>query len=218
MGTGPRSDGARLRPGAATGLAEVGVIGADGTPIAGSGVQGSDSFDNRTVTVTCGDGPTISVAGQQFPPTSITATATQLRTGAPVEARVCGLDASATLPAGQPEVVVEPGPAFSVDNLDLAAVGPSAAQRNTPLESTAWTANHRELTVTNSSADQLIVNPESTSIGWIATAPDGSELTPVVVNGWQQAGSCRQAPREPSPSTSPATVGTASASSAGSCC
>ncbi|MBH5145638.1 alpha-(1-_3)-arabinofuranosyltransferase [Rhodococcus erythropolis] len=168
-----------------TGLAEVGVVGADGTPIAGSGVQGAESFDNRTVTVTCGDGPTISVAGQQFP-TSITATATQLRTGAPVEARVCGLDASATLPAGQPEVVVEPGPAFSVDNLDLTAVGPSAAQRNTPLESTAWTANHRELTVTSSSADQLIVNPESTSIGWIATAPDGSELTPVVVNGWQQ--------------------------------
>ena len=149
----------------------------------GSGVQSSDSFDNRTVT--CGDGPTISVAGQQFP-TSITATAAQLRTGAPVEARVCGLDASATLPAGQPEVVVEPGPAFSVDNLDLTAVGPSATQRNTPLESTSWTANHRELTVTNSSADQLIVNPESTSIGWIATAPDGSELTPVVVNGWQQ--------------------------------
>ncbi len=130
-------------------------------------------------------GPTISVAGQQFP-TSITATAMQLRTGAPVEARVCDLDASATLPAGQPEVVVEPGPAFSVDNLDLTTVGPSAAQRNTPLESTAWTANHRELSVTNSSIDQLIVNPESTSIGWIATAPDGSELTPVVVNGWQQ--------------------------------
>lgn len=83
-------------------------------------------------------------------------------------------------------MVVEPGPAFSVDNLDLTAVGPSAAQRNTPLESTAWTANHRELTVTNSSTDQLIVNPESTSIGWIATAPDGSKLTPVVVNGWQQ--------------------------------
>ena len=31
-----------------------------------------------------------------------------------------------------------------------------------------------------------LVVPESTNVGWVATAPDGTELTPIVVNGWQQ--------------------------------
>ncbi|MCE4266495.1 DUF3367 domain-containing protein [Rhodococcus globerulus] len=170
-----------------TGFAEVGVIGADGTVVADSGVQTDNRLDNRQITVPCGIGPTITIAGQQFP-TSIETTAHELRTGAPIVVSVCGPTGTALLPAGQPEVSVEPGAAFSVDNLDLTTVGsdPLPLQSQSTLTSTAWTENHRELAVTASATDQLIVNPESTSIGWIATAPDGSELTPIVVNGWQQ--------------------------------
>ncbi|WP_349307287.1 alpha-(1-_3)-arabinofuranosyltransferase [Rhodococcus sp. IEGM 1379] len=170
-----------------TGLAEVGVIGSDGTAVAGSGTQSDNDLDSRQINVPCGTGPTITIAGQQFP-TAIDTTAGQLRTGAPLEATVCGINASALLPAGQPEVLVEPGPAFSVDILDLTTVGsdPLTAQKQSALVSSAWTANHRELIIDDAATDQLIVNPESTSTGWTATAPDGSELAPVVVNGWQQ--------------------------------
>lgn len=169
-----------------TGLAEIGVLGPGGEAVAGSGVQDANTFDSRTVTVPCGEGPTISIAGQQFS-TSIRATARQLRTGAPVSADLCGAAPTASLPAGSPAVTVEPGPAFSTDRLDLLADTRSApTAQPTPVASTAWTANHRELTVPESRTDQLLVNPESTSTGWIARAPDGSELTPVVVSGWQQ--------------------------------
>ncbi|MGC0365836.1 arabinofuranan 3-O-arabinosyltransferase [Rhodococcus sp. 27YEA15] len=168
-----------------TGLAEIGVLGPDGTPIAGSAVSNTDTVDDRRISVPCGLGPTVTIAGQQFS-TSIDTTTRLLRTGAPVHAHVCEDRTVAALTAGTAEVVVDPGPAFFVDNLDLTAAASDAVQEQRPLSSTVWTANHRELTVPESSTDQLIVNPESTSIGWIATAPDGTELTPVVVNGWQQ--------------------------------
>ncbi len=82
--------------------------------------------------------------------------------------------------------MVAPGPAFTVDNLRLdAAPAPAAAPVSSPAVG-RWTENLRELDVAASGADQLLVVPESTNIGWVATAPDGTELQPVVVGGWQQ--------------------------------
>lgn len=167
----------------APGFAEIEVLGANGQPI------GPPADPDRKITVPCEDGPAVSIAGQ---PTrmSITATADQLRSGAPVSARSCPADAVAALPAGRQDVEVTPGPAFFVDSFRLAdiAAAPAPVPTTTPLGSaiTTWTADERKLDVASVDRDRLLVVPESTNPGWHATTSDGTELTPVVVNGWQQ--------------------------------
>ncbi|NEW37282.1 hypothetical protein GV791_32720, partial [Nocardia cyriacigeorgica] len=58
------------------GLAEVSVLGPD---------YPAPADPNRLITVGCADGPTVALGGQVFQ-TSITATAAELRSGAPVSA------------------------------------------------------------------------------------------------------------------------------------
>ncbi|MFE3292356.1 alpha-(1-_3)-arabinofuranosyltransferase family protein [Rhodococcus sp. NPDC059234] len=172
-----------------TGIAEIGVLtaGPDGrdVPVPGTGPDPASATE-RTVTVGCADGPVISFGGQ-VRRTTVTATALQLRSGAPVPATVCG-DPATALPAGEQSVLVSPGPAFFVDGLRLDAARPASdlPRTETPVPTTAWTANHRELTFTTADRDRLLVIPESQNLGWVATAPDGTELSRVVVNGWQQ--------------------------------
>lgn len=162
------------------GLSEVVALGADGEPVPGTATGPSA----RTVTVGCDAGPTIVIGGTTVR-MSIAATVEQLASGQPVTATPCTPDA-VPLPAGRQDVVVAPGAAFTVDGLQLNATpAPPAASPASPAVG-RWTENLRELDVTASDGDQLLVVPESTNVGWIATAPDGTELQPVVVGGWQQ--------------------------------
>ncbi|AOW91710.1 hypothetical protein BFN03_00770 [Rhodococcus sp. WMMA185] len=165
------------------GLADVGVLGEGGALLPGSGP--TDDPGARTVTVPCTEGPVVSIGGQPVR-TSITATVDQILSGAPVSATVCDSSGPVTLVAGSQEVTVDPGSAFFVDSLRLNAGPAETAVPTERVETTAWTDNHRELTVPHSDSERLVVVPESTNIGWVATDPDGNELTPIVVDGWQQ--------------------------------
>ncbi|QTJ69894.1 DUF3367 domain-containing protein [Rhodococcus sp. ZPP] len=171
---------AQLQP---AGLAEVGVLGADGALLPGSGP--SDDSGDHPVSVPCEEGPVISVAGRLVR-TSISTTAEQLLSGDPVPATLCDSPAAVPLAAGAQDVFVQPGSAFFVDDLRLDAGTGARAVPTEQMSTTAWTENHRELAVSRSESDRLVVVPESTNVGWIATAPDGRELAPVVVDGWQQ--------------------------------
>ncbi|WP_068274709.1 alpha-(1-_3)-arabinofuranosyltransferase domain-containing protein [Aldersonia kunmingensis] len=167
----------------APGFAEIEVLGADGKPI------GPPADLDRMITVPCEDGPKVTIAGQTMQ-LSITATADQLRSGAPVSARPCAADTAAALPAGRPDIEVLPGPAFFVDSMRLKdiAAAPAQVPATTPLGSaiTTWTADEREIDVAATDRDRLLVVPESTNPGWRARTNDGTELATVVVNGWQQ--------------------------------
>ncbi|WP_433681444.1 alpha-(1-_3)-arabinofuranosyltransferase [Nocardia sp. CA-119907] len=153
------------------GLAEVSVLGPEYPAPAGP---------DRLITTPCAQGPTIALGGR-FVHTTVTATAGELRSGAPVSARVCAnselppdlaSDSDSdeiVVPAGRADVTVAPTSLFFVDRLRLnrtdsapAGIGPS---------------DH---------AKQLLALPLSTNVGWRATAADGSALEPIVVNGWQQ--------------------------------
>ncbi|MGV0774414.1 alpha-(1-_3)-arabinofuranosyltransferase domain-containing protein [Mycolicibacterium elephantis] len=165
------------------GLAEVVALDADGTPIASA-----DAARNRlrTIELPCGSGPIIGVAGQ-FVQTSVTTTVGALLGGEPVTARPCQ-DAPIELPAGQQELVISPGEAFVVDGVQLAgplapAVRPADA---VPAQTGTWSADHREVTVTSAPHSRVLVVPESVNPGWTARSDDGTVLTPVTVNGWQQ--------------------------------
>ncbi|WP_347563595.1 alpha-(1-_3)-arabinofuranosyltransferase family protein [Rhodococcus sp. ABRD24] len=162
------------------GLSEVVALGADGRPVPGTATPAP-----RTVTVGCDAGPTISIAGRVVR-TSITATTQQLASGTPVTAMPCPPADAVPLTQGRQDVVVAPGEAFTVDSLQLTA-SPTTPPAVAPSpDATEWTANLRKLTVTESDTERLLVVPESTNSGWVATGADGSELAPVVVNGWQQ--------------------------------
>ncbi|MFD4180960.1 alpha-(1-_3)-arabinofuranosyltransferase family protein [Rhodococcus sp. NPDC058514] len=196
---------AKVQP---AGLAEIGVLTTtpDGTDqvVPGTGVEAAPT--DRTVTVGCADGPVVSLAGTTLR-TSVTATVGQLRSGAPVPATVCadGTDdvaetesssvdpdalAATAIPlqAGRQDLTVAPGAAFFVDGLQLEAspVAPQPARDAVRVPTDGWTPNERALQVTAADRDRLLVVPESNNIGWVATAPDGAQLAPVVVNGWQQ--------------------------------
>ncbi|WP_054815407.1 alpha-(1-_3)-arabinofuranosyltransferase domain-containing protein [Nocardia arizonensis] len=146
------------------GLAEVEVLGPDYPPAA---------TPDRLVTIPCALGPTVSVDGIAVR-TTVTATVRDLRSGAPVSARVCDGDEAAdadalpdfALHTGRADVEVGPTDMFSVDRLRLPRTDPPPAAAPT--------------------SQRLLVLPLSTNVGWQARTADGRELTPIVVNGWQQ--------------------------------
>ncbi|MFX0574169.1 alpha-(1-_3)-arabinofuranosyltransferase domain-containing protein [Nocardia nepalensis] len=160
------------------GLAEVSVLGPEYPAPAGP---------DRLITVPCAQGPTVALGGR-FVHTTVTATAGELRSGAPVPARVCTTSElppelagnpnsigsefdsdQIAVPAGRADVTVAPTELFFVDRLRLNRTDftPASAGQSTP-------------------PDQLLVLPLSTNVGWQARTGDGSEPKPIVVNGWQQ--------------------------------
>ncbi|MDJ0359476.1 DUF3367 domain-containing protein [Rhodococcus sp. H29-C3] len=172
------------------GLAEVNVL-------SGGTVLGGALDENRIVTVGCDRGPILSIAGQTVR-ASVTATVDTFRSGEPLKATLCeGIFPVETdalnpiaLPSGRQDVVVDPGAAFFVDGMRLRTmpVPAMSATSSSPVsaDTTAWTSDHREIEVSGRDTDQLLVVPESNNSGWHATSPDGTALTPITVNGWQQ--------------------------------
>nr|WP_228829403.1 alpha-(1->3)-arabinofuranosyltransferase [Nocardia beijingensis] len=146
------------------GLAEVTVLGPD---------YPSAAPLDRELTVPCELGPTIDAGGRTLR-TTVTATVGELRSGAPVPARVCADDATGVpgelaLPQGRADVAVGPTDLFFVDRLRLPRSGAEA-----------------DAAPGADSGTRLLVLPLSTNVGWRATSADGQVLDPVVVDGWQQ--------------------------------
>jgi arabinofuranan 3-O-arabinosyltransferase len=165
------------------GLAEIAALGTDGRPIAAA-----NAARNRTreVTVDCEHGPVIAIAGR-FVHTSVNTTVGALLDGDPVTAQPCDAE-PITLPIGQQELLVSPGPQFVVDGAELS--GPFAAQSATapatPAATGAWGPARREVRVPDATTSRVLVVPESISTGWVARTSMGTRLTPLAVNGWQQ--------------------------------
>ena len=165
------------------GLAEVTALDARGAPIAAA-----DAARNRgrTIELPCGRGPIIGVAGQ-FVQTSIATTVGALLDGEPIAARPCQAG-PILLPAGQQELLISPGAAFTADGVQLA--GPLASRIHSaatiPAQVESWSADRREVDVAPSGVSRVLAVPESVNPGWIAHDADGTRLTPVTVNGWQQ--------------------------------
>ncbi|OBG80679.1 hypothetical protein A5699_10505 [Mycobacterium sp. E802] len=165
------------------GLAELTAIDVAGKPIAAADAAANRQ---RAVSLPCGQGPIIGVAGQ-FIQTSVRTTVGALLDGDPIPAHPCRTD-PVTLPAGQQELLVSPGAAFVVDGIVLntpAAVELSTAT-TTPVDTPVWSPDRREVQVPASATARVLVVPESVNPGWTARGADGTELTPVKVNGWQQ--------------------------------
>ncbi|MVU80094.1 DUF3367 domain-containing protein [Nocardia sp. ET3-3] len=156
------------------GLAEVNVLGPD---------YPAPADPNRPLTIDCAHSPTIVAAGRTLH-TTVTGTAAELLSGAPLPATVCAPDAAGPdsdasaspdsgfeFPSGRVDVAVAPTELFTVDELRL---------DRTPALPPVADPNGRTGT-------QVLVLPLSTNVGWQAQTADGTALKPVVINGWQQA-------------------------------
>jgi arabinofuranan 3-O-arabinosyltransferase len=163
------------------GLAEVEALGADGNPIAAANAVRNRT---RTVDVDCEHGPVIAVAGR-FVHTSIRTTAGALLDGEPVAAMPCEPE-PIVLPAGQQELLISPGPAFTVDGAQLTAAAELPSAAAAPAATGTWGPARREIRAPASSTARVLVIPESINPGWVARTSSGARLTPVTVNGWQQ--------------------------------
>ncbi|MBF6183249.1 alpha-(1-_3)-arabinofuranosyltransferase [Nocardia otitidiscaviarum] len=185
------------------GLAEVAVLGPDYPAAADPGTP---------ITVDCANGPTIAVAGRTLH-TSVTGTIDELRSGAPLPARLCTPEEVAAaapdlpvdddwdrtggdligLPAGQVDVTVAPTELFTVDELRLnrAALGgsyaPATGESATAAPTPPPAAFAPPVGVRAAPGTRLLVLPLSTNVGWEAHTADGTALEPVVIDGWQQA-------------------------------
>ncbi|MFD3511100.1 alpha-(1-_3)-arabinofuranosyltransferase [Nocardia sp. NPDC058666] len=142
------------------GLAEVEVLGPD---------YPAHTPGDRLITIGCEAGPVIAIGGRAIH-TTITATADELRSGAPISAHSCPEDtADIELLPGHPDLTVAPTELFTVDRLRLPRTDPYPGAPN------------------SSPGTQLLVLPLSTNVGWQAHTATGQELSPIVVDGWQQA-------------------------------
>ena len=165
------------------GLAEIVALDGRGEPIADAD---ADANRARTISLPCGRGPVIGVAGL-FVQTSVSTTVGALLDNAPIQARPCRSE-PIPLPSGQQELLISPGPAFIVDGVQLAA--PAAGRLGSATTDSArigrWTSDRREIDVPASDTARMLVVPESANPGWTAHSADGAALTSVTVNGWQQ--------------------------------
>ena len=142
--------------------------------------------DDRVIDIGCDAGIGLTVSGQVIG-LSVRTTAGDLRAGRPVVATPC-TSQPVSLPAGEQELSVNPGPAFSVDQVSLPVTDRSdvgTSRASVPADVTDWSDTHRGVAVDAVDRDRILVVPESTNPGWQASL-DGRELAPVVVNGWQQ--------------------------------
>ncbi len=137
------------------------------------------------MTVGCDKGPVIAVAGR-FVHTAIHTTVGAILDDAPVAAVPCERD-PISLPAGQQELLISPGPQFFVDGAQL--FSPAAAEVARPVHVSSWRAwgpDRREVQAPASATSRILVIPESINSGWVAHTGAGVRLTPIAVNGWQQ--------------------------------
>jgi len=168
---------------APAGISELTVFGAG---------QAAAPDADRPVHIGCdtdADGPLglgLSVSGRLVR-LQLNTTAGALRSGEPVVATACP-GAPVELAAGAQELVVNPGSAFSVDSVELSIAGgaePQPVTGGAGPEVHAWSATERRVEVPAAAGDRVLSIPESTNSGWRARL-GGTELEPVVVDGWQQ--------------------------------
>lgn len=174
----------------------------------GARIGALPAANDEPVTLACQDGPRLTIGGRTVP-TRLTTTRSDLLAGRAVIAEPCD-DSPAPLPAGQIEVSVDPGAAFSVDTVGLVVVpdpasdaasepaddprAPVLGGRSQPtraVETARWDDARRELHVPAAPRERVLVVPENVSPAWSAAlvSDDGTDLPdprPVTVDGWKQ--------------------------------
>ena len=167
------------------GLAEVTALDARGVPIAAADAARNREPHHRIALRPWADHRCRRASSSR--PRS-TRPSARCSTASPIAAQPCQTEPIA-LPAGQQELLISPGAAFVVDGV---AARRAAGQSTTLGDNDSRTRRAHGPPIAArsmsppSAASRVLVVPESINPGWIAHTADGSRLTPVTVNGWQQ--------------------------------
>jgi arabinofuranan 3-O-arabinosyltransferase len=154
----------------------------------GTGLLPAPALSDVPVDVGCSFGPTVRV-GSDFYPTSVVASPRQLAAGEDVPARLCGPE-EVRLGSGSTRLVLGPAPAFRpigavLRRSDLPAQDPVLGTAG-PVD-VSWTDTVSRHVSFGAAATERVLNlPENANPGWEAAVPDGAEIEPVIVDGWQQ--------------------------------
>ncbi len=142
-----------------------------------------------SVSQDCSAGPTLTLDGQKRA-FAVSGTVQDLLQTNPITAKACDTQ-PLSVNKGSNDLVVAASTAFTAQEVRLgSAVVGSAINADTGQDARSaavdqWNADQRKVTVGSGSASLLIVN-EGMNAGWQAQV-DGTELTPVRVDGWKQA-------------------------------
>jgi arabinofuranan 3-O-arabinosyltransferase len=136
--------------------------------------------------LTCGRGPALTVDGRVYQ-TSVSGTIGELSQYLPLPVRLCAPGGALSLGAGRHTLTAATPGTFAVTDLSLtglnAAPVSSGASRAVTVRS--WQPDQRVVAIGPGAASYLEVH-ENYNPGWAATL-NGRSLTPVRLDGWQQA-------------------------------
>lgn len=140
----------------------------------------------------CGRGPPVTVDGHTYP-TSVSGTVNDLTDFTPLPLHLCTKRAALTLSAGR-HWLTSPGTGVPLAVTDLSLRASTASPPGAPSNAIAaarrlrigsWGAEYRTATIGPGSRSYLEVH-DVANPGWTATL-NGHPLTPVTLDGWQQA-------------------------------
>jgi arabinofuranan 3-O-arabinosyltransferase len=130
----------------------------------------------------CGLGPNIRV-DEQVVPTLVSGTMRDVVLGSPLRLQACGPHPGRSWPDGPHQIVTPPTREFEVTRLaGTPSTTPASAARPATVET--WEPAARTIRL-GAGPESVIAVPENFNPGWVATL-DGTELTPLRVDGWQQ--------------------------------
>ncbi len=145
----------------------------------------------------CGNGPSLTVDGHEYA-TAVSGTVSDLTRFLPVQVRLCTPASGLSLPAGRHSLTAALPVPFTVTNVSLTAgqagvtgsglAAPGrgkGAGRPRALKVLSWQPDSRTVRIGPGQASYLEVH-QNTNPGWTATL-NGRSLTPVQLDGWQQA-------------------------------
>jgi arabinofuranan 3-O-arabinosyltransferase len=138
------------------------------------------------VALACGQGPALTVDGRVYQ-TSVSGTLGELSQYLPLQVRLCAPDGTLSLGAGRHTLTAAPG-TFAITDLSLTSAGAQAATASGAARAVtihSWQPDQRRLSIGPGAASYLEVH-ENYDSGWAATL-NGRQLTPVRLDGWQQA-------------------------------
>ena len=154
-----------------------------------AGLRAVSPSGSAKFTLACGQGPALTVDGRVYQ-TSVSGTIGELSQYLPLRVRLCSPGGTLSLGAGRHTLTAAtPGP-FAVTDLSLASINPGPGTAVAPGAARAvtirsWQPDQRQLSIGRGAASYLEVH-ENYNPGWAATL-NGQQLTPVRLDGWQQA-------------------------------
>jgi arabinofuranan 3-O-arabinosyltransferase len=140
----------------------------------------------------CGSGPAITIDGQRTP-TRLSGTVGDLTSFRPLKVSLCSAGSTIALPPGRHRLLASWSAPFTITGLSLVSQPSASSQLFASTGSEAgrhvkvlsWQPEYREVRIAPGGASYLELH-QNANPGWVATL-GGHRLTPVTLDGWQQA-------------------------------